>query len=119
MGTQTVLPKGSSPSAAPSNPLMSFMPMIVICLILYFLVIRPQQKSAKEHKLMIDNLKTGDRVLTQGGIYGTVASIKGAIVQLKIAENVRIDVSRSAITQVIKETSNSSPATVVAGEIVS
>ncbi|MFA5975852.1 MAG: preprotein translocase subunit YajC [Elusimicrobiota bacterium] len=120
MGTQTVLPKGSSTNATPTNnPLMSFMPMIVICLILYFLVIRPQQKTAKEHKRMIDNLKTGDRVLTQGGIYGTVTSIKGGIVQLKIAENVRIDVSRSAITQVIKEASNGSPATAVVGEIVS
>jgi preprotein translocase subunit YajC len=101
-----------SPAASP-NPIVSFVPMIVVIGILYFLIIRPQQQQAKEHRKMVENLKSGDRVITQGGIHGTVATIKGDIVQVKIADNVRVDVSRSAISQVLQESSNSTPAAVV------
>ena len=87
---------------AQASPIMSFLPILVVCAILYFMVIRPQQKQAKEHKRMVDNLKSGDRVLTQGGIYGTVMILRDdqKTVQLKIAESpaVRIDVARSAIS---------------------
>lgn len=96
----------SVPIAAGPNPLMSFTPLVVVCGILYLLVIRPQQKQAKEHRRMVDALKNGDRVLTQGGLYGTVSNLKGNIIQLKIADNVRVDVSRSAITQVLAEPSS-------------
>src|SRR5690242_3543321 len=105
MGTQAVAPRGTVPGQA-SNPLMSFFPLIVVCAILYMLVIRPQQKAAKDHRKMVDELKTGDRVLTQGGIYGTVTGIKGGVIQIKIADNVRVDVSRTAISQVIAESTN-------------
>ncbi len=104
MGTQTaVTPRGSSGTAPATNPLMNFTPMVVICAILYFLIIRPQQKQAKDHRKLVDTLKNGDRVLTQGGIYGTVVGLKDGIVQVKIADNVRVEVSRSAISQVITE----------------
>ena len=95
-----------SPVAASPSPIVSFVPMIVVIGILYMLIIRPQQQQAKEHRRMVDNLKTGDRVITQGGIHGTVTSLKGNVVQVKIAENVRVDVSRSAINQVIQEVTN-------------
>ena len=94
-----------NPQAAPS-PLMSFVPMLVVIAILYVLIIRPQQQQAKEHRRLVDNLKTGDRVVTQGGIHGTVTSLKGQIVQVKIADNVKVDVSRTAITQVLQATTN-------------
>ncbi len=94
-----------SPAASP-NPIVSFIPMIVVIGILYFLIIRPQQQQAKDHRRMVDELKTGDRVVTQGGIHGTVTSLKGNIVQVKIADNVRVDVSRSAITQVLQDATN-------------
>lgn len=104
MGSQTaVAPKGSANAAPAPNPVLSFVPMVVVIGILYFLIIRPQQKQAKQHRAMVDNLKSGDKVLTQGGIYGTVISLKANVVQVKIAENVKIDVARSAITQVIAE----------------
>ena len=93
-----------SPVAASSSPIVSFVPMIVVIGILYMLIIRPQQQQAKEHRRMIDNLKSGDRVVTQGGIHGRVTSLKGNVVQVKIADNVRVDVSRSAISQVLQET---------------
>ena len=101
---------GASSTAGPAaNPLVSFAPILVVCGILYMLVIRPQQKQVKDHKRMVDALKPGDRVLTQGGIYGTVINLKGTSVMLKIADNVKIEVNRSAITQVIVDSSNGSP----------
>jgi preprotein translocase subunit YajC len=104
MGSQTSVPPKGAPGSAPQgNPIMSFVPMLVVVLILYVLIIRPQQKQAKEHKAMVDNLKSGDRVLTQGGIYGTVAGMKGNVVQVKIADNVRVDVSRASITQILTD----------------
>jgi preprotein translocase subunit YajC len=108
----------SAPLAAGPNPVVSFMPIIVVVGILYVLVIRPQQKQAREHRKMIDSLKSGDRVLTQGGIYGTVVNLKGPIVQLKIADNVRVDVNRSSITQIMREPSGNpgSPTPAVIGE---
>jgi len=97
------------PSAQPApNPIMSFVPMIVVIGILYFLIIRPQQQQAKEHRRLVDNLKTGDRVITQGGVHGTVTALKGAIVQVKIADNVRVDVNRTAIAQVLQTSPNGS-----------
>lgn len=109
MGSQVAVPPKGSAGAAPApNPVLSFVPMVVVIGILYFLIIRPQQKQAKDHRKMVDNLKAGDRVLTQGGIYGTVSSLKGGIVQVKIADNIRVDVSRAAITQVVLDTPSGS-----------
>ena len=90
-----------NPSAGSPNPIISFVPMLVVIAILYFLIIRPQQQQAKAHRRMVDELKAGDRVITQGGIHGTVTALKGQVVQVKIAENVRVDVNRTAITQVL------------------
>jgi preprotein translocase subunit YajC len=115
MGSQTAVAPRGSPNAQPANPIMSFVPMIVVIGILYFLIIRPQQQQAKEHKRLVDNLKTGDRVITQGGVHGTVTSLKGAIVQVKIADNVRVDVNRTAIAQVLQSSTNGS-ASPVSGE---
>jgi len=110
MGTQTAVAPRGSPSAQPApNPIVSFVPMIVVIGILYFLIIRPQQQQAKQHRQLVDNLKTGDRVVTQGGIHGTVVAIRGSIVQVKIADNVRVDVNRTAIAQVVLDSSNGAP----------
>jgi preprotein translocase subunit YajC len=64
----------------------------------YFLVIRPQQQQRRKVQDMLDGLKTGDRVLTSGGIYGTVVAFNNGIVQLEVAKQVKVDVARSAIT---------------------
>jgi preprotein translocase subunit YajC len=94
------------PAAASPNPIMSFVPMIVVIGILYFLIIRPQQQQAKEHRQLVDSLKPGDHIVTQGGGHGTVTAVKGAIVQVKIADNVRVDVNRTAIAQILKDSTN-------------
>jgi|GEM_PF-226024 len=81
--------------------LMSFMPIIAIFIIFYFLMIRPQQKKMKEHKAMIDAIKIGDHVLTAGGITGTVSKIIDANeIKVLIAPQVDVTVMRSSLSQV-------------------
>lgn len=79
------------------NTLMAFLPMILIFGVFYFLMIRPQQKKAKEHKALLDNLKKGDAVITNGGLYGKVTGLTDTVVTLEIAEKVRVRVSRGHI----------------------
>lgn len=85
---------------------LGFLPIILIFLIFYLLVFRPHSKRQKELAKMIDSLKQGDRVLTSGGLYGTVVGDKesGSVFVLKIAENVKVEVARSSIASVVKKT---------------
>ena len=81
-----------------SSPLI---PFICMGAIFYFLLIRPQQNKAKELQALISSIKTGDKVVTNGGIHGIVANVKdGATLSLKIADNVKIEVDKSAIASV-------------------
>jgi preprotein translocase subunit YajC len=89
---------------AAASPLGGLFPLIIIFVIFYFFLIRPQQKKAKEHQKMINALKKDDQVLSSGGIYGTVTAVKGDIVEVKIADNVRVQMVKSAVTQVIQQT---------------
>ncbi len=87
----------------PRGPGVNFLFMIVILgVIFYFLILRPQQKQRKEHQIMLNNLKKGDKVITIGGIHGMITNIKDKIVVVKIADNVKIELSRSSIAQVVK-----------------
>jgi preprotein translocase subunit YajC len=84
------------------SALVQFLPLILIFVVFYFLLIRPQQKKQKEHRAMIDALRRGDRVVTGGGILGTVARVVGPEeVEVDIASNVRVRVLRSTITSVL------------------
>ncbi|MHB9155164.1 MAG: preprotein translocase subunit YajC [Endomicrobiales bacterium] len=83
------------------NPLGGFLPLIVIFVIFYFFLIRPQQKKAKEHQKMLNALKKDDKILTAGGIYGSVTGVKGEIIEVKIAEGVKVNVAKSAISAVL------------------
>jgi len=80
--------------------LLLFLPLLAIW---YFLVIRPQQQQRRKTQDMLSSLKTGDRVLTSGGIYGTIVAFKDGIVQLQIANQVKVDLTRSAITGLVTE----------------
>ena len=71
--------------------------MVFMVVIFYFLLIRPQQKKAKEHKVLLDNLKRGDRIITSGGIIGNIIDIDDQIVTLEVADKVRIDLGRPYI----------------------
>lgn len=77
----------------------SFVPIIAIFLIFYFLVIRPQQKQMKDHKKMLEALKKGDRILTSGGIYATITGVLGPDLDVKIADNVKVRIARSAVSR--------------------
>jgi preprotein translocase subunit YajC len=90
-------------NAAQSSGLTAWIPIIVIFFIFYFLLILPEQKRIKQHRQMLEKLKKGDNVLLSSGIYGTITNIKGDIIELKIAENVKINVLKSAVSQVIPE----------------
>ena len=81
-----------------------FIPLILIFLIMYFLMIRPQQKRAKQHREMVSNVKKGDTVITQGGILTRVASVRDDEMEVEIAQGVKIRVVRSTIAQVVSKT---------------
>jgi preprotein translocase subunit YajC len=92
------------PAAPPGGGLGSFLvPMLLIVTIMYFLMIRPQKKRQQEQKKMMAGLKTGDRVVTNAGIHGLISNVKDSTVMLKVADNVKIEVEKSAVTNVLKE----------------
>jgi preprotein translocase subunit YajC len=91
----------AAPAAAAPNPLMSFLPLIIIFGIFYFMLIRPQMKRAKEQRAMIAALAKGDEVLTNGGLLGRVEDIADSFVTLEIADKVSVKLQKSAITTVL------------------
>ena len=105
---QAAATPAGSPAAGQSpapSPLASFVPMIFIGVIFYFILIRPQQKRAKEQASLVSSVRSGDEVVTTGGLHGIVSNAREAgskTVLVKFAENVKIEVDRSAITAVIK-----------------
>ncbi len=87
--------------AAPS-PLVSFAPLVLIFVVFYFLLIRPQQQKAKEQRTMIANLKRNDEVTTAGGLYGKVIALTDKVVTLEVAPNVRVRIERAQIASLVK-----------------
>ncbi len=79
------------------NPIIAFLPLILIFIIFYFLLIRPQQKRAKEHQKFLSSLKRGDRVFTSGGLIGHVVRVDENVVTLELANNIHIKVIKSYI----------------------
>ena len=83
--------------AATRSPLLEFVPLILIFGIFYFVMVAPMRKRQKALTAMIESLKKGDKVVTTGGVYGEVHSVQDGVVLLKIADNVRVKVAKSAI----------------------
>jgi preprotein translocase subunit YajC len=83
------------------GPLMTLVPFVLIFVIMYFMVVRPQQKKAKDHQEMLNKLKKNDEVMTSGGIYGKVIDLKETVVTLEVAPNVKIRVHRPQISTVL------------------
>lgn len=92
--------------AGGAGAIAQFLPLILIFAIMYFLMIRPQQKKMKEHKAMVEALRRGDQIVTQGGIIGKVSRIKDGEneVEVEIAEGVKVRIVRSTIVQVLSRT---------------
>ena len=81
------------------SPLVGFLPLIIIFGIFYFLLILPQQRKQKSHQMMLQNLRQGDKVVTIGGIFGKIVSIRGEVITLEIANQIRVEVVRSGISR--------------------
>lgn len=84
-------------AAAQQPGFMGFLPLIILVIVFYFLLIRPQSKRAKEHRNMVSNLAKGDEVVTTGGLLGRIAELDENFVTLEVADNVQVRVQRNAI----------------------
>jgi len=88
---------GGAAPAGPAAGMASFVPLILIFVVFYFLLIRPQQKKAKEHQQFLGNLKKGERVVTSGGIHGRITGLTDTAITMEIAEGVKIKVNRASV----------------------
>ncbi len=86
-----------------NGSLIQAMPILLIFLVMYFLLIRPQMKQQKDMTTMQSKLKKNDEVVTIGGLHGTVVNVKDAAVTLRVDDNVRVDVDKAAVARVVKE----------------
>lgn len=89
-----------APAAQP-DPLMSFLPLIIIFVIFYFLLIRPQTKRAKEHRKMVSELKAGDEVVTSGGVLGRVAEAGEQFLKVEVADGVVLKIQRQTVAAIM------------------
>jgi preprotein translocase subunit YajC len=87
----------------PAGGIGFFVPFIFIFVIMYFVLFRPQKKRQQEQQRLISSLKTGDHVVTNAGIHGLIANVKETTVMVKVADNVKIEMEKSAVTNVLKE----------------
>src|SRR6266403_1291420 len=92
----------AAPAPGPAGGIGFFIPFIFIFVIMYFVLFRPQKKRQQEQQRLISGLKTGDRVVTNAGIHGLISNVKEATVIVKVADNVKIEMEKSAITNVLK-----------------
>ncbi len=88
-------------AAGPMDSVMQFLPIILMFAVLYFLMVRPQMKKAKEHKALLESLAKGDEVVTQGGLAGRITKVGDDFISIAIADNVDIQMQKGAITLVL------------------
>lgn len=97
--------QASTPSAG--GGIAAFVPFIFIFVIMYFVLLRPQMKRQKDQQRLVSALKTGDRVVTNAGIHGLISNVKETTVIVKVADNVKIEMEKSAIATVLKSAEGS------------
>jgi preprotein translocase subunit YajC len=81
---------------------MGLLPLVLLFVVFYFLLIRPQQKKQKQHKTFLENLKKGDEVVTAGGLYGKITGITDNTVTVEIAEKIRVKVTKNSVVDLVK-----------------
>ena len=93
----------AAPVAAQQQPglMEALFPFIILFIVFYFLLIRPQSKRAKEHKSMVDAISKGDEIVTQGGLYGRVSEVREEYLQVKLADNVEVKLQRGAVMSML------------------
>ena len=100
--------QSAAPGANPQSPaggIGFFVPFIFVFIIMYFIMIRPQARRQKEQQRLVSSLKTGDHVVTNAGIHGLISNVKETTVIVKVADNVKIEMEKSAVTTVLKSES--------------
>jgi len=97
VATHALLAVAPSGTEGQQSPFLWLVPYVLIFVVFYFLLIAPARKKQKRHQEMISNLKNGDRVITNGGILGTVVGVSDTVVQIRIADQVKIEVSKNAV----------------------
>jgi len=90
-----------APTASPGGGLGAFVPFIFIFVIMYFVLLRPQMKRQKAQQQLVSTLKTGDRVVTNAGIHGLISNVKETTVIVKVADNVKIEMEKSAVATIL------------------
>ncbi|HEK86291.1 MAG TPA: preprotein translocase subunit YajC [Candidatus Aminicenantes bacterium] len=83
--------------------MVGLLPFILVFVIFYLLIILPQRKKQKQHQQMVENLRPGDRIITSGGIFGTVMDVHPDRIELKIAANVKVDILKSAVAIILSD----------------
>jgi preprotein translocase subunit YajC len=81
------------------HPFIQFIPLIIIFIIFYFLIIKPQKDKTKEHQRMISNLKKNDQIVTIGGIHGTIINVKEKTFVLRVDDNIKIEIDKNAVAR--------------------
>lgn len=94
-----ILAEGTTAPAQQQNPIMAFLPMILLVVVFYFILIRPQQKRAKEQRKMLEALKSGDKVVTSAGIIGEVITVKDRTVSLRSADT-KLEVTKDSVVAI-------------------
>jgi len=93
----------AAPAPAPSGSgLFSLLPLVFIFVIMYYVMLRPQMRRQKEQAKLVSALKTGDRVVTSSGIHGLISNVKDSTVIVKVADNVKLEIDKTAVTNVVK-----------------
>jgi preprotein translocase subunit YajC len=100
-------PTATQDGAAAQPAWMSFLPFLILMVLMYFVMIRPHSKRQKEHETMLKAVKTGDKVVVAGGILGTVSNVKDTTILVKVDEGVKLEVQKAAVVSIEKEKSNS------------
>ncbi|MFC1807733.1 preprotein translocase subunit YajC [Candidatus Omnitrophota bacterium] len=110
MFESVVYAMGASPQAqgqGGGSPLMSLMQLVLMFGIFYFLLIRPQQKKQKDHEKMISELKKNDDIITTGGVHGTIANVKDKTYTVRVDDNVKLEISKTAVSTVKRKAGSS------------
>jgi len=105
INTAYAMGQGGAAGGQGAGGFTSLIPIILMFVIFYFLLIRPQQKKSKEHREMLGRLKKGDRIITSGGIHGQITAVSDTTMTVEIADKVRVKIARGNVSQVLQQSS--------------
>jgi len=109
IGIAYAMGTGGSAASGSTGGFTSFIPLILMFVIFYFLLIRPQQKKTKQHQEVVNNLKTDDKIITSGGIYGKITAVTDTTLTVEIADRVRIKIARGNVAGLIGTQNQNQP----------